>query len=398
MKITERLKDKRVLIWGYGREGKSTEHFINTHCQVKSLEIFEGKAEEIDEEKYDYIIKSPGIKVDSYHEKYTSQTELFLEQFGAQTIGVTGTKGKSTTSSMLYQVLRACKGENVCLVGNIGLPCLDYYDEYDDETIIVYEMSCHQLSHVKYSPHVAVFLNLYEEHLDYYGTLENYFQAKSNITLHQSPEDYFFYGNNVPEIPTFAKKTEISYDAPMSFQMKLVGDHNQFNATFVYTICTQLYGCTDSGCRRAIEEFQGLAHRMQYVGKVNGVDYYNDSISTIPQATLQAIKSIPNARTVLIGGMDRHINYDVLIRFIKEHPEYTYILSYESGKRIYDRVSDQSSCHYVKDLAESVALAKKITPQGGACILSPAAASYGYFKNFEERGNKYMELVGEETI
>ena len=398
MKITERLKDKRVLIWGYGREGKSTEHFINTYCQVKSLEIFEGKAEEIEEDKYEYIIKSPGIKVDSYHEKYTSQTELFLEQFGPQTIGVTGPKGKSTTSSMLYQVLRACKGENVCLVGNIGLPCLDYYGEYDDETIIVYEMSCHQLSHVKYSPHVAVFLNLYEEHLDYYGTVERYFQAKSNITSHQKPEDYFFYGNNVPEIHTLARKTEISYNTPMSFDMKLVGEHNQFNATFVYTICTQLYGCTDADCRRAIEGFEGLAHRMQYVGKINGVDYYNDSISTIPQATLEAIKSIPNAKTVLIGGMDRHINYQVLIRFIKTHPEYTYILAYESGKRIYDSVSDQPSVHYVRDLAESVALAKKITPEGGACLLSPAAASYGYFKNFEERGEKFMQLVREVTL
>lgn len=395
MKITERLKDKRVLIWGYGREGKSTERFIKTYCQVKSLEIFEGNADQIDEDKYDYIIKSPGIKVDSYHEKYTSQTELFLEQFGAQTIGVTGTKGKSTTSSMLYQVLRACKGENVCLVGNIGLPCLDYYDEYNDDTIIVFEMSCHQLSHMKFSPHVAVFLNLYEEHLDYYGTLENYFQAKTNITLHQSADDYFFYGNNVPEIQTLAKKTEISYDAHMNFNLKLVGEHNQFNATFVYTICTQIFGCEDKACRKAIEEFEGLAHRMQYVGKINGVDYYNDSISTIPQATLQAIKSISNTKTVLIGGMDRHINYDVLIEFIRNHPEYTYILSYESGKRIYDSVSDLSSCRYVKDLTESVALAKEITPEGGACILSPAAASYGYFKNFEERGDRYMQLVRE---
>ena len=119
MKIVDRLKNKNILIWGYGNEGKSTEQFINTFCSVKSLSIFEGKADEINESKYDYIIKSPGIKVDAYSEKYISQTELFLEEFALQTIGVTGTKGKSTTSSMLYHVLRACKGENVCLVGNI---------------------------------------------------------------------------------------------------------------------------------------------------------------------------------------------------------------------------------------------------------------------------------------
>ncbi len=393
MKIVDRLKNKNILIWGYGNEGKSTEQFINTFCSVKSLSIFEGKADEINESKYDYIIKSPGIKVDAYSEKYISQTELFLEEFALQTIGVTGTKGKSTTSSMLYHVLRACKGENVCLVGNIGSPCLDYYGEYNKDTIIVYEMSCHQLSHLKYSPHVAVFLNLYEDHLDYYGTYENYFLAKENITLHQGVEDYFFYGNNVPSINTLAKKRIISYNMPLFFNMRLTGEHNQFNARFVYAICTELFGCSDKDCREAIESFEGLSHRMQFVGNVDGVDYYNDSISTIPQATIEAIKSIYNVRTVLIGGMDRHINYDILVEFIKCHSEYIYILSYESGRRIYEKVSNMSCCYYEETLIEAVALAKKVTPKGGACLFSPAAASYGYFKNFEERGNVYMSMV-----
>lgn len=393
MKITERLKDKDILIWGYGREGKSTERFINTYCSAKSVSVFEGKADEIDESKYDYIIKSPGIKVDAYHEKYTSQTELFLEEFAPQTIGITGTKGKSTTSSMLYHVLRACKGDNVQLVGNIGLPCLDYYGEYDQDTIIVYEMSCHQLSHLTYSPHVAVFLNLYEDHLDYYGTRENYFHAKRYITSHQHADDYFFYGNDVPPIDTKAKKKLLTADMPLSFDMKLSGAHNQFNARFVYTICTELYGCADKACRQAIESFEGLSHRMQFVANVDGVDYYNDSISTIPQATIQAVKSISNVKTVLIGGMDRQINYDILIAFIREHPEYTYILSYDSGQRIYQAVSDMPCCRYEKTLYDAVALAKQITPTGGACVLSPAAASYGYFKNFEERGTVFMQLV-----
>lgn len=393
MRIIDRLKDKNVLIWGYGREGKSTERFIKAFCSVKSLSIFEGKPEDINEKEYDYIIKSPGIKVDTYSEKYTSQTELFLEEFAPQTIGVTGTKGKSTTSSMLYHTLRACKGNNVYLVGNIGLPSLDYYEKYDKDTIIVYEMSCHQLSHLKYSPHVAVFLNLYEDHLDYYGTYENYFLAKKNITLHQSAEDYFFYGNDVPSINTRANKRMISYNMPLHFDMSLSGKHNQFNARFVYTICTELYGCSDRKCRQTIENFEGLSHRMQFVANVDGVDYYNDSISTIPQATIEAIKSIPNVKTVLIGGMDRHINYNILVEFIKCHQEYIYILSYESGYRIYEEVSDMSCCHYEATLFEAISLAKNITPKGSACLFSPAAASYGYFKNFEERGETYIQMV-----
>lgn len=294
---------------------------------------------------------------------------------------------------MLYHVLRACKGENVQLVGNIGLPCLDYYGEYDKDTIIVFEMSCHQLSHLRYSPHVAVLLNLYEEHLDYYGTLDNYFSAKKNITLHQNTEDYFFHGNNVPAINTLARQRIISHEDPLSFDMKLTGEHNQFNARFVHAICTELYDCPDSGVRRAVAGFEGLPHRMQFVANVNEVDYYDDSISTIPQATIEAVKSIPNVKTVLIGGMDRHINYDSLIEWIRCHPEYSYILSYESGRRIYEAVSHLPCCHYKGDLSEAVALAKAITPRGGACLFSPAAASYGYFKNFEERGDVFVRLV-----
>lgn len=393
MRIIDRLKNKNILIWGYGREGKSTERFIKTFCSVKSLSVFEGKADEFDEDKYDYIIKSPGIKVNTYREKYTSQTELFLEEFAPQTIGITGTKGKSTTSSMLYHVLRVCRGGDVRLVGNIGLPCLDYYGEYNKNTIIVYEMSCHQLSHIRYSPHVAIFLNLYEDHLDYYGTCENYFLAKKNITLNQNMKDYFLYGNNVPLIDTIAQKRMISYDMPLFFDMKLTGEHNQFNARFVYTVCAELYGCSDKKIRQAIKSFEGLSHRMQFVANINGVDYYNDSISTIPQATIEAIKSIPNIKTVLIGGMDRHINYDILVEFITCHPEYTYILSYESGNRIYKEVSSMLYCYYRSTLSEAVALAKDITPKGGACLFSPAAASYGYFKNFEERGDIYTQLV-----
>lgn len=393
MRVADRLRDKKILIWGYGREGRSTERFINTFCSVRSLSVFEGKAAEINESEYDYIIKSPGIRVDAYSEKYTSQTELFLEEFASQTIGVTGTKGKSTTSSMLCHALRACKGANVKLVGNIGLPCLDYYGEYNKDTIIVFEMSCHQLSHLRYSPRVAVFLNLYEDHLDYYGTYENYFSAKKNITLHQGPGDFFFYGDGVPAIDTPAQKRLITHDMPLSFDMKLAGEHNQFNARFVYAICTRLYGCPGSEVRRAIEGFEGLSHRLQLVAHVNGVDYYDDSISTIPQATIEAVKSVPHAKTVLIGGMDRHINYDILVEFIRLHPEYTYILSYESGRRIYEAVSDLPCCHYEATLSDAVALAKSITPKGGACLLSPAAASYGYFKNFEERGDAYAQLV-----
>ena len=322
-------------------------------------------------------------------------TDLFLGQFSGQVIGVTGTKGKSTTSSLIYTVLSKCADRPALLVGNIGFPALDYYGEITDDTVIVFEMSCHQLAHAKISPHVAVFLNLYEEHLDYYGTMDKYFLAKANITLHQKPGDYLYVGNNVPPIETAAEKTVISYDDPMRFDMGLKGDHNQFNARFAYTISTQLFGCDPEEVRGAIAEFTGLRHRMQFAGNVNGVDYYDDSISTIPEAAIAAIKSIPNSRTILLGGMDRNIDYSLLTEFIRSHGEYNYILMYKSGERVFKDVSDLPCCHYREDLRGAVELARELTPAGSAVILSPAAASYGYFKNFEERGDVFQQMIRE---
>ena len=163
--IKDAVKDKRILIWGYGREGKASENYIKNYCEAKSVDVFEGKIHDFDEDEYDIIIKSPGIVMQDYEplrkNKYTSQTELFLNQYRDRIIGITGTKGKSTTSSMLAHVLEKCTDRPVILLGNIGLPCMDYCEQITDDTIIVFELSCHQMKHTKVSPHVAVFLNLY---------------------------------------------------------------------------------------------------------------------------------------------------------------------------------------------------------------------------------------------
>ena len=183
MSIISELNNKKILIWGYGREGKSTERFLQSHCPSSVYDVFEGKVEDIAFDNYDLVRKSPGLHTPVDNDKLTSQTELFLSQFSGQTVGITGTKGKSTTSSLLYSTLVSHYGKNVLLVGNIGYPCLDYYDDIDDQTIIVFELSCHQLYKCRYSPHIAVILNLFEDHLDYYGTRENYFRAKANSGL-----------------------------------------------------------------------------------------------------------------------------------------------------------------------------------------------------------------------
>ena len=381
------------LIWGYGREGKSTESFLKAHCSPKSIDIFEGKRDGFDEESYDIIFKSPGIVMLEDNDRFTSQTEIFLECFRDQTVGITGTKGKSTTSAMLAKVLSDCTERNVILLGNIGLPCLDRYDDIDSDSIVVFEMSCHQLVNTKVSPHIAVLLNLYEEHLDYYGTMEAYFGAKKNITLHQHEGDRLFVGDNVPEVETAAGVTVINTEEVGEYILKIPGEHNYINAEFVYRIAQDVFGADGEDIKRSMAQFEGLPHRLQYIGENKGIRFYDDSISTIPHATIAALTALPDTDTVLIGGMDRGIDYDELISYIKTHPGVKYIFAYETGKRIYDEVSSCPECYYEEDLEAAVKLAVDLTTPGRICLLSPAAASYGYFKNFEHRGEMFKQYA-----
>ena len=393
MTPAEQYNGKRILIWGYGREGKSTEAFLKTHASPACIDIFEGKRDGFREDAYDVVFKSPGIVMEEDHPKFTSQTQVFLEHFRDRVIGVTGTKGKSTTSSMLYHVLSRLSGRKTLLVGNIGKPCLDDFDEIDAETIVVYEMSCHQLAHLTVSPHIAVFLNLFEEHLDYYHTMERYFDAKKRITLFQTPEDWFYAGSGVPGIPTAAHTVLIDREKVRHAALSIPGDHNSYNAAFAVRIAADHYGICEDAAYDALRSFEGLPHRLRYIGTKQGIRFYDDSISTIPGATIEALKAVPGAKTVLIGGMDRGISYELLESFIPAHPEFRYILMYETGKRIAASLPALPYVYTVGDLEEAVQKAFEVTPAGTACVLSPAAASYGYFRNFEERGDVFKELV-----
>lgn len=396
MKHCDMFDNKRILIWGYGREGKTTETFLKNHCSPASVNILEGKREEFSLGDYDYVFKSPGIVCEEEDDRITSETEVFLELFRDQTIGITGTKGKSTTSSLIYTALKEVRG-NAILLGNIGDPCLNYYEEIGPDTLIVFEMSCHQLAHVKVSPHISVFLNFFEEHLDYYKTVENYFKAKANIALFQNEKDYFICGDNVPAIDAKGKKQVVDSTKKYDYKLSILGEHNCYNAEFGRIICCDILGLNEEAVVAAMSGFTGLPHRLQFVGERDGQYFYDDSISTIPEAAIGALGAIKNAQTILLGGMDRGIDYTLLIEFVKNHPEYKYVFMYDSGLRVYNSVCNETdqieNIYLVKDLEKAVSKAKEITSKGKAIVLSPAAASYGYFKNFEERGARFTELA-----
>lgn len=391
-----KFKGKKVLIWGYGKEGKSTESFFERMNVAEEIKVYEGLYDEKLFSAYDFIFKSPGIVCNVCDERLTSQTELFLSQYRDKTVGITGTKGKSTTSSMLYKVLKENLPVNVVLVGNIGEPCLDHFDTEEEGTIFVFEMSCHQLSDLKVSPHVALFLNLYEEHLDHYKTFESYFNAKRNIAKYQKSTDFLFVGENVPTLDSNAF-TKIIYEKDVeNIELMIPGRHNQCNALFVLDVARMVFKCDEEKVKNSIKTFKGLEHRLQYIGEFNGIRYYDDSISTIPHATYCAVESIDRVGTILIGGMDRLIDYSELVDLVKKRSDINFVFSYASGKRVYEDVRGLCNCYYEDDLNLAVKKAKEITESGKACILSPASPSYGYFKNFEERGDFFKKLVTEE--
>lgn len=334
--------------------------------------------------------------IDGITKKMTSQTEIFISEFRENVIGITGTKGKSTTSAMLAYVLSENLDKKVILAGNIGLPCLDYYDDAASGAEVVLELSCHQLKNAKTAPHISVFLDLYEEHLDYYGTMEAYFEAKSHIVTCQEKGDRSYIGENVPEIISGSGQIRI---APSSgdlegIELDLYGEHNRVNAYFVKKICMDEFGISEDKVLKSLKNFEALPHRMKKIGEYEGIIFYDDSISTIPEAAISACESIPGAQTVLIGGMDRGISYKVLEDYIRKHGEYKFICMYATGKRIADEgCAGLPNIYLAEDLEGAVKKAFEITDKGKGCVLSPAAASYGYFKNFEERGDRFAELV-----
>lgn len=424
--IRNLVKDKKILILGYGREGQSSFRMVSSVGGYACLDIADANPVSSDLTSshkvitgptyldclndYDVVFKSPGIvlpkDIKEYTCRITCQADLFLEVYGAQTIGITGTKGKSTTSSLLYHILKEC-GKDVLFGGNIGIPIFDITDQIHPRTIIVFELSCHQLEYARFAPSKAILLNLYEDHLDHYGTVEKYWNAKKNIYRKQGYCDFLFCNPEFLPASGDCKATVIkvkSQDLPFnSFEevpgVTLRGNHNLFNTAFVYDVCRR-YDISDEDFIAALATFKTLAHRLQYLGKLDDIDYYDDSISTTVESAISAVKAIPNAGTILLGGMDRGIDYDPLVEFLPTSRLEHIILMYDSGKVILEKLKAtaptdfMNKVHYIEELEDACAFAKANASAGTAVILSPASASYGVFKNFEQRGDFFKQYVG----
>lgn len=446
--IRKKIEGKSILILGFGREGESTYRFLRKnfpelliHIADKSNQV----KEKIRDDKivlltgddylssindYDLIFKTPGISLKDIsfsRNNFTSQTDLFLDFYSSQVVGITGTKGKSTTSSLIYHILKL-NDNNVVLVGNIGIPPFDMIAEIDKNTKIVFELSSHQLEYISKGPHIAILLNYFQEHLDYYKSYADYQLSKFNITRYQEPSDNFifnaddklildlistnklernYYGLSLSKeqsIGCWIEKDTLFFSngkdtySIMDFKSEiyLKGEHNKRN--ILAAICaSKILNVPDEIIKEGVTTFKGLVHRLEYVGEFSGIHYYNDSIATIPEATIEAVKALKNVNTIILGGFDRGIDYNILAEFIAASCIDNLIFLGDAGNRIMESLKQYKVKGkfqvFVKDMEEAVKIAKEKTLKAGICLLSPAAASYDMFKNFEERGRVYKKLV-----
>ena len=446
-KIINSLKDKKIAILGFGREGKSTYKFIRKYLKdeevtiIDQVDIKDNNLEMFKDDnkvyfvsgdnyldnldKYDIIIKSPGIslnKIDisSFASKISSQMELLLSVAKDKVIGVTGTKGKSTTSSLIYEILK--KKYKVLLAGNIGKPIFDL-DLDEDVDYYVLEMSSHQLEYLDVAPRVGIILNLFQDHLDRALSVEHYHEIKMQMFKKQTENDYSIYCSSNDNLRKKVNETKLKgkllavditgqdknafikmidnkvyyYDKVVfdcNLKRNILGNHNLENI-MVCCMVGKLFEIEDETILKVVSSFKSLPYRMEYVGEINEVKYYVDTLATIPEATEEAIKALDKIDTLIFGGMDRGISYEEFVTFLQNSQINNFICMPKTGYDIGHKLKDKK-VYYTEMIDEAVKVAKEVTKKGSICILSPAAASYEYFKNYQEKGDRFKELVLEE--
>ena len=410
------MAELNIGIWGFGKEGKANFTYAKSHYPNANITILDDgnitephlggieAKEAIASGEFDIIIKSPGISLYKKEAqqaiqngtKITSATNLWLAQNrDAKTLIVTGTKGKSTTASLIAHLLKAM-GKDILLAGNIGTVLLEQKPAQD---LNILELSSYQIADLEEAPNYALLLNLFPEHLGWHQTHENYFKDKLRLlTLSNKTQNIIFSENkNInalytpkPQDILFSPKDIETYDSPLK------GVHNQLNITAALKTIEAI-GFNKEEAKQHLPTYNPLPHRQEVIPSNDDITYINDSISTIPEATLEALKIYEGQSiTLLLGGEERGQDYKELYHYLKQNTHINIILLPDNGKRIEVELKDnkiENPTIRIDDFEQAIKHAQKTTPKGGIILLSPAAPSYGHFKNFEDRGNQFRELV-----
>jgi len=446
----DNLSKHNILIVGFGREGQSVLRFLEKKNFLKTIYIYdkqplENFSQAIQKKVKDsniiflsdstyknhlvkirVTIKSPGIplhcsvmkEIDSHNIQTTTPTNIFFEHVKGITIGITGSKGKSTTASFLYEVL-SNSGMNTVLCGNIGNPALDYLTEnYQaikskvENIYFVFEMSSQQLENFTGKCDYAIFTSFFPDHMDYHGDIENYFKAKTSILgvntktvfnseisrLHEyfklNSQQYLFpYNNEYNKIENdsfFIDKQLVSKTS----KTNLCGIHNFKNVLGAIT-CAKLLGINNKTIQKTLGSFIPLPHRLEKIGIFKDITFINDSSSVTPEATIAALESMKEKiDTLILGGLDRGYNFDSLIKKAKERQIRNIIIFPDSNysiKKSLKKNDFQPNIYSVITMKKCVEIALDFTQKGEICLLSPGSPSYNLFKNFYERGDLFKK-------
>lgn len=422
----------KVAIAGYGVEGKA--NYAYWHAKGVEITIVderplidtpegvsvvsgEGAYNQLD--GYDLVVRTAGLNPAKIHTsaKVWSGTNEFFDKCPAPIIGVTGTKGKGTTASLITSILRAA-GKTVHLVGNIGLPALEVLPAIQTEDIVVYELSSFQLWDITKSPHVAVILMMEPDHLDVHSDMDEYVEAKSNIRRHQTVDDVCFVHPTNPLSQRVSRASDAGevkrygvpgdgavYAKSNTFfvqdtaicsveALQLVGAHNVENACAAIS-AARVYTDDQNAIENGLRLFTGLPHRLKHVGDVQGIAYYNDSIATTPGSALAALATFSGPKILILGGKDKGGNYEALIRECGSTGTHVIAIG-ENGsklKALCEEFDVLCTDMTGRDMPEIVRAAASAAKPGYAVVLSPAAASFDMFKGYADRGNQFTAAV-----
>jgi len=395
----------KILILGYGLEGHATERFLKKFHPSAEIGIADQKDDPhyLDKQAdYDLAIRTPLLRPKNMTIPYTTGTRLFFGCAPHRTIGITGTKGKSTAVSLLYHLLKQV-GMKVRLYGNVGDPMINILtDDVDPDTLCILELSNYQLEDCEYSPNIACFLNIYEERHNH-DSFEEYFEAKTQITRHQTPEDIFFYNGNFPQIATLAQQTQaqaIDFQS-MHVDEMLAGIHLPFythtdNLKAVWAICAH-EGMKPEDFVKHVQTFTPLNYRLENIGTAEGRIFYNDSASVHPSSTIFALQSIADVDTLIVGGDDRGYDMHELAKELEKRKIPNIICMGETGRMLKDILNEYKDYHPWITTSDSmlaiVDYAFEQTRAGKVCLLSSGAPSYGLFQNLAERGAQFTTYV-----
>lgn len=437
------FKNKKIAVLGLGVEGFSSARFLaQKGAKITTLDQKSGKDYLKNLSEFDMIVRSPGIKrnlpqlieAEKKGAIITSQTKLFFDLCPCPIIGVTGTKGKGTTSALIYEMLKI-QGFDAYLGGNIGKPPFEFLDKLNPQSKVVLEISSFQLQDITKSPHIGVVLMITSEHLDYHKDVYEYVDSKRNIIRFQTASDFAvinrdYLASNESDIQTVGKLFHVSRERDVSQgayvkdnavwlrflgkEQKIIdakdillpGAHNLENVCAA-VMAASLSGVSKENIVSVLKTFKGLEHRLELVGEINGVRYYDDSFSTTPETAIAAIKAFKALEIIILGGSSKNSDFTELGKVISEAKNIKAIIGIglewpriKSKTRLLKpgtggQVKNQKSkiIEGLENMQEIVHAASKIASPGDVVLLSPACASFDMFKNYKDRGEQFKREV-----